>query len=287
MTTTTVMTRLNDLIAGHVLRRMILGIAAMCVAALAHADMEIITLRHRTAEQVMPVLKPLVEAGGALSGMNDQVVIRASRANILQLRKVIDSIDTVARRLMISVRQDAAGGVDERSLVAGAVAGGSTPTGERGVSARVVDSRAASENRLVQRIQAIEGAPALIQIGQSIPVTSRTTTQGPGGAVVSDSLVYRDATIGFDVVPRIVGDRAILEISPRRDTPGAGGAINVQRMASTASGRLGEWFELGGMTQDESRQAGAVGVAAGGVVAGTSGLRQDVRRVWVRIEEIK
>jgi hypothetical protein len=113
----------------------------------------------------------------------------------------------------------------------------------------------------------------------------RTLTQGPGGAmatVVTDSVAYRDVTTGFDVVPRVAGDRVMLDVSPRRDTYGAGsgGAINVQRMASTASGPLGEWFELGGMSQDESRQPG-------GPVAGTSALRQDVRRVWVKVEVVE
>ena len=37
----------------------------------------------------LPVLRPLVEPGGALSGMNDQLVIRASRANIAELRRVL------------------------------------------------------------------------------------------------------------------------------------------------------------------------------------------------------
>ena len=40
------------------------------------------------------------------------------------------------------------------------------------------------------------------------------------------------------------------------------------------------WFELGGASQDESRQAS-------GLLARTSALRQDVRRVWVKVEEIK
>jgi hypothetical protein len=87
-------------------------------------------------------------------------------------------------------------------------------------------------------------------------------------------------TVGFEVVPRVAGERVLLEISPRRDTPGAEGSIGIQRIASSASGRLGEWFELGAITQDESRQSSDR-------LAGTVALRQDNRRVWVKVEEIK
>ena len=235
----------------------------------AWADLEVISLRHRTVDQVLPVLQPLVESGGALSGTGNQLVIRASRANIADLRRVVNSIDTVPRSLMISVRQDVAGGSDER-----------------GGTARVLDSRSANQTRLIQSVQALEGAPALIQIGQAVPVSDRTVTQGPGGAIVTDSVVYREVTTGFEVVPRIVGDRVILGISPRRDDSGSGrgmgltGAVNVQRVASTASARLGEWFELAGASQDESRETL-------GMFAGTSALRQAVRRVWVKVEALE
>lgn len=258
----------------------------------AWADMEVIPLRHRTVDQVLPVLRPLVESGGALSGMNDQLVIRASRANIAELRQVLNAIDVAPRMLMISVRQDSGGGSGERGTeVRGTVGGGrvaiSSGAGkspERGVTARIHDSRSANETRMEQRIQVLEGTPALIQIGQSVPIPNRTVTQGPGGAIVTDSISYREVTAGFEVVPRVAGDRVFLDIRPRRDMygPGAGpgGVVNVQRIVSTASGRLGEWFELGAASQEESRQAS-------GLLAGTSVLRQDVRRVWARVEAVE
>ncbi len=239
------------------------GFLLLFAAVSARADVEVITLRHRTAYEVIPVLQPLLEKSGSISGTNDKLVIRASRANISELRKVVASIDVAPRRLVIRVRQDAGGGPEGRDS-----------------AARVYDSRSASEARVEQSIQALEGTAATIQIGLSVPVTTRTVTQGPGGAIVSDFVTYRDVTTGFDVLPRLAGDRVVLDISPRRDTPASGRAINVQHLASTTSGRLGEWFELGRSGPEEARQAD-------GVVAGTSALRQDVRRVWVKVEELK
>lgn len=256
--------------------RTLMAAAAFFCALPAGAEVEVVPLKHRTAEQVIPILRPLVEQGGVVTGMQNQLVIRAGRKNIAELRRVLDSIDVAQRRLMIYVRHDSAGGAQVRGADARVEIGS-----EARASARIIDSRSAAEERMVQQVQAMDGAPATIQIGQSVPVSSRTMARTAGGGVfVSDSVTYRDVTVGFEVVPRITGERVVLEISPRRDTPGPDGSVNIQRISSTASGRLGEWFELGGLAQDESRESS-------GLIAGTSSLRQDNRRVWVKVEEIR
>ena len=42
-------------------------------AVLAQGTLEVIPLRHRTVEQLLPVLRPLLEPGGALSGQSNQL----------------------------------------------------------------------------------------------------------------------------------------------------------------------------------------------------------------------
>ena len=256
---------------------------AMCAVGAARADVEVLTLKYRNAEQVLPILRPLLEPGGAVSGMQNQIVLRASRRNIDEIRRVLASIDSQPRRLMISVRQDTADNVQGR----GASVGGSISSrGGADIRARVFDNRNSSDESMSQRLQVLEGYPATINVGQSVPVTTRSTigsvTGANQGGLVSETTTYRDASTGFEVVPRLSGDLVQLEISPRRETlAGAGpGSINRQRITTTASGRLGEWFELGGVSQDESRQGA-------GILYGSSGERRDIRRVWVRVEEIK
>jgi len=265
------------------LLRHLLGLLLVAVAGLVHADVEVLTLKYRNAEQVLPILRPLVEPGGAVSGMNNQIILRASRGNIDELRRVLASIDTRPRRLMILVRQDTAENIQGSG---GGLSGSINSRGGGELGARVFDSRNASDERLIQRLQVLEGYPATINVGQSVPVPSRNVTGAVTGAnqgfLISETITYRDIGTGFEVVPRVSGDTVQLEISPRRETPGnAGpGSVNSQRITTTASGRLGEWFELGGASQQESRQSS-------GLLYGSSGERRDVRRVWVRVEEIK
>lgn len=283
--------------------------ALMCVAAIAlasgltagraRADVEIIQLRYRSVEQVLPILRPLVEPGGALTGMQDQLVVRASAANIADIRKVLASIDRMPRRLMISVRQ---GGDAVNSARGAAVSGtvgsasgsvviSNQPRGagdvganhERNVTARIIDSRSASNDGVLQTIQVLEGNPAVIHVGESLPVPNRVVTRTANGLVITDNVAYRDIGTGFEVIPRLSGDRVMLDIAPRRDSPVAGGApgsANIQRAATTLSARLGEWIELGAMNSNESN-------SAGGLLGSVTTQRSDNRRIQVKVEEIK
>jgi hypothetical protein len=109
----------------------------------------------------------------------------------------------------------------------------------------------------------------------------QTLMPSVNGPVVTGSFVYRDFATGFEVVPRVSGEQVLLDISPRRETPaGSLGGADVQRAVTTARGRLGEWFELGGSSRDEAR-------SDSGLLIGAAGMRKDKHRIWVKVEEIK
>jgi len=249
-------------------------------------EVEVIELRYRTADQIIPALRPLVEPGGALSGMQSTLVIRASRANIAQLRQVIATLDRMPRRLLISVRQDAAGSFESRDArVSGTVAGGDVRVGvneparrESGISISARDSQGARDDRMTSQVQALEGSPAYIAVGQSLPVQGTIVTQTPGGTVVRNTTTYQNVSSGFSVIPRLSGDRVFLDIAPQTASPARAGpgSANYQQIVTTASGRLGEWFPLGGIDQSTS-----------GVLSGASAARVGTSSVWVKVDEIQ
>lgn len=269
----------------------VLAVVLLCWTAPAIADeVEVIQLHYRTAEQMIPTLRPLVAPGGALTGMQSSLVIRSNRANIEELKRVIASLDRAPRRLLISVRQDAGGIASERAIAAGGtvsgdhgrVSVGPGAPATSGANVRITDSTRAGDERVAQQVQALEGSPAYISVGQSVPVPTRSVTRGPGGAIVSETVVYADSGSGFYVLPRLAGDRVTLEIDPQRETPGryGPGSVSSQRIATTASGRLGEWFELGGIQGSATRDER-------GVLSRGTASRQFASRVWVKVDEIK
>src|SRR5260370_14002793 len=88
--------------------RSALALAAACFASLSAAQyaLEIIPLKYRTVEQVLPTLRPLLEPGGTLTGQANQLMVRASPGNLADIRRALDAIDRPLRRLQISVRFD-------------------------------------------------------------------------------------------------------------------------------------------------------------------------------------
>ena len=72
----------------------------------AQEKIEVITLNYRSAEQILPLIQPMVGKDGAVTGLQNRLVIRASAQNLAQIKKVIATLDTQARNLMITVRQN-------------------------------------------------------------------------------------------------------------------------------------------------------------------------------------
>jgi len=236
-----------------------LGAAGAC----AQGSLEIIPLRHRTLEQVLPVLRPLLEPGGVLTGRSNQLIVRTSPQNLAQIRAALAAIDTPLRRLQISVRFDDASESHEREIAARGV----VRPGRSGGELRAFESGAAAGERVDQRLQVLEGGRAFIAVGQTRPL---------GGAAPA----VQDLATGFVVVPRLAGNRVNLDISPQRETPAATpGSVRTQRLATTVNARLGEWVELGGTSS-----AGAA--ATGGILASGARRSASSSRVWVKVEEV-
>lgn len=295
-----------------------IALAFLIAAASALADstvLEVVTLRNRTVEEVIPVLKPLLHKDGALSGMQGQLIVRTTPANLAEIRKALAAIDTPRRRLMITVRQDVDRATRDRLLEArGRIAVGDSVTIDTGrpragesrggvvefrdgrtvVRGRADSTQSVESDRNTQQLQVLEGAEAFIRTGQVVPVPDDAaiatpygvqTPRGPRSGVavqVVPGTAYQEVSTGFSVLPRLAGDRVILEISPRRERIGdrGPGSVDLQRAATTVSGRLGEWIDLGGANSEQSGERS-------GVLSRSVGTAQETRSILIRVEEIR
>ncbi|MDD4930069.1 MAG: hypothetical protein PHP85_12455 [Gallionella sp.] len=236
-------------------------------------DLEIIELRHRSAGELIPTIRPLLDRDEMVSGMNYQLILRASPRSIEQIRRLLDSIDTMPRRLKITVLQDVDSvTVSRLTEVSGSVGLGRNARltlpgtvrmvpGQDSLNARIESRQSFEDDKKTQQLQVLEGNRALVRTGQTVAVPERQVVQSAWGTQVIDSTAYRDVASGFYVLPRINGDRVVLEISAQNDAlppnqnpyPGGGyPAVRIQNTTSTVSGRLGEWIVLGGMGEQRS-----------------------------------
>jgi hypothetical protein len=251
---------------------------ATCVLpAFGQGSLEVIELRHRTAEQVLPELRPFVAPGAVLTGQRNQLIVRTSPENLAELRRVLEALDRPARRLVISVRFDDAA----TSATSAFEASGVLST--QGARARIQaqDARSGTVERVDQRVQVLEGGRAMIATGQSIPVRQSDILGTPGTPVQRQSTVIRETASGFEVVPRVAGSTVFLEIAPQREAPGPyPGSVQGLGAATTVSGRLGEWFEIAGISGDRA-------ASARGIAAGARERSEASRRIWVRVDEVR
>lgn len=252
-------------------------------------SLEIIDLRHRPAEEVLPLVRPFLAPGGTLTGQRGQLFIRTTPANLSEIKALLATLDRSPRQLQITVLQGEAADLadDESRLNAsiglsgrGRLAVGEG-TGSDTAELRVRRSRSRTRGDEIQRVRVLEGRAATIYLGQSIPVGSRSSTIIPGGVQNTDSIEYRQVERGFSVLPRISGERVMLEIGAQRDqlSRSGGGRIEVQGISTTVSGTLGEWIELGGVVNAGiQRQSG--------VIHRSTEHLEDKRRILVKVEQL-
>lgn len=281
----------------------LLGVVLAPPAAAQTTTVEVVPLKYRKSEQLIPVLQPLLGVNSSISGFQNQLVIRATPAELAQIKRVLADIDNAPKRLLITVRQDTdldrsrreAGlsgsiGSDNTRITipgSGSREGGNVVfrDGDDRLRGRVVDSQRSSSSSTQQSIQVLEGSSAFIRVGESRPVRSRQVVRTVVNGQIVDRVVegtdYRDASTGFSVVPRIQGNIVTLDIDPQREVfeEGRRGTVNVQRVVTTVSGRLGEWMDLGGVNESRSDNQSQL--------LGRSSISSSERRgVQVKVEEL-
>ena len=209
--------------------RTLLTALLLAASVSAIADTEVVNLSNRTSADLLPVAQNFIGKDGTVSAYGNQLIVKADPARIEGLRTLLSQLDTPAKRLLITV--DTNENNQQNS--------GDSQT-------RIISYGTASRDGGVQQIQASEGVPALIQVGQSVPLT---TTQQDSYGRLQNQTQYRNVTQGFYVTASVT---VHLAISTNRDrmSQERPDVVNVQSTDTTVSGRLGEWIPLAGINRE-------------------------------------
>lgn len=246
------------------------------------------------------MIQPLVAPGGTVTGMNDQLIVKTTPANLAEIKRILAAFDRTPKTLKITVRQDVTGssamqedavsGRLQHDKLSGRVPDPGTPAGasigyrdDNGntVRYRALNTRSSDDSHNTHFVTTLEGSPALIQTGQSLPYPYQSTRVDGYGVVVQEGIDYRNVSSGFYVTPRTHGDEVTLDIAPQleRADPAQRGAIDTRHTSTTVRGRLGEWISLGGVNESASGDSQAL-------LARTRSHGEESYNVWVRVEEI-
>ena len=254
------------------------------VAAVGAQSLEVIDLKHRRAEELIPVLQPLLEPGGALTGQDYKLFVRASATNVAQLRQALAQLDRQPRQLFVSVRRSTQQEIErEGASVAGTVRSGDAAVAvneprrsSSGVTVRATDDSTNDRSVGVASVQVLEGNAAFISSGTSVPIV--TAVAGGGGrrpwAAAASS--YRNVGSGFLVTPRVANTEVVLEIE-QQDEQLRNGNIRTQSLSTQVRGPIGAWLALGDISES-SRSTRS------GTLSREYATRADQRSIWVKVE---
>ncbi len=247
--------------------RLLLLALALALPVAAQDTAEVIPLRHRPAAELAPVLQSMIGSDGVVASLDTRLVVRATPEAMARVKALVRELDLPLRSLWITVRQ--AGQRRESSVDGGVtVQDGSgtrvttdghttTTTTRRTVVTGALSAGSASgSDETLQRLQALEGQPAFIGIGQAQAVPRAVLT--PGGVVTGAA--YVEATTGFWVLPRLSGDLVSLELATAQDAFTRAG-LERRGVETSVSGRLGEWLQVGSHALQSRGQLAAILVA--------------------------
>jgi type II secretory pathway component GspD/PulD (secretin) len=283
------------------LRLSVLLAGAWLTGAALADEIRVIQLQSRSAAEIIPLVQPLLGPEDAISGLDYRLIVRTSDARLREVERVIAQLDGAQRQLRLTVKhvlaRDAARtlaelsgsvGVGEHARVS---VPGSARRDDTGASveardgddvlrARAKQESASASNVRTETLRVTEGQAAFIRTGQSVPYSTRTVRRHNGRTVVQETPAY-DATSGFQVRPRVSGQRVSLEIAPRQASlsDARSGVTNIRELATTVQVPLGAWTDLGSVLGESN-------AANRAILQGSSSDGAESWTILVRVEDV-
>ena len=262
-------------------------------------ETQVLQLRHRDADEVMPILAPLLQGEGRITGRQYQLFVRTSEKNVAEIQRVLKEIDTPLRTMRISVRhtgnqnttvrqREVSGeqrvGENTRIIVTPTAGNGGmvvTRAGKNGV-VRYRTEQSTNERRQdgAQFVSVLEGKRAYIAVGVSVPQVQTFVVLVGDRLAMTNGVTYRDVSTGFEVLPRMRGDHSVdLEITPRVAFLGDRGnqTITFQELSTHVSVKMGEWIDLGSTLSNSSQVSRTI-------LGASSDSSEEQQRFQVRVE---
>jgi type II secretory pathway component GspD/PulD (secretin) len=222
----------------------------------AETEFQIITLQHRFAADLLPIISPMVGEDGTATGINNQLILRASPSRMREIEQTIAELDIIRVNRRISIRSN---NNSQRQLNR-TEASGNVKIGKTTISNRrntlpnsgniniERNSSRISQNS-TQFVNVIDGERAFIRVGQIVPFTHEWISITRRYIQIERYTDWHEISTGFAVRPRSIGNQIELEITPRIAKANSHGFIDFEELSTTIRVSLGEWVDIGGTMQ--------------------------------------
>jgi len=256
---------------------------------------ETIQLLHRSSEEVIPIVRPMLDPDGSLTGTGYKLIIKSTPNNISQIQAMLEEIDVNPHQLKVSVSyRDQSKSNDRGGSVSVKAKGdiGSVEIGDPNnrqdgdltvtnssdkvkFDARIYESKSKNNKNDVQTMSVTEGYWGTISMGQAIPYARRY--RNPDGTV-TESVQYKKVMTGFRVKPQTNGDNVTITIQQQNQSRANNGiAIDSNQIETVVTGKLGQWLFIGGTDHKKN-------LSESGINYSTRIRSTDVNQVWIKVE---
>ena len=243
-----------------------LALFGLSLAVNAAPQLTIVDLHHRPADQLIPILSPLMEAGDYLTGQNSKLLIRTDPATLSTITKIVAELDQPLTNLRISVifgdhTSTATSALDadiifNQSHIEPAKLSADAQSGDNlraKISSRTFDT--ADRDHHQQTLQVLEGHEAIFNSQQQKPLVA---IHYPLGHQPVPSVQHQTASSGFSVIARLQNNSVSLRIQPQKERFSNDGRLQSQRISTNLTVPLGQWVEIGSnlFTATDNSQSG-------------------------------
>jgi len=216
---------------------------------------ETIELQHRLATEVLPDIQAFLPQDSTARAFQNLIIIKAEPATITQIKELIQQLDLPLQRIKITVIRTDQNLGDRQATQTSAEVDISDGDIDAAVGIRHWSTKENRDRDRQYRAQGIAGNPISISMGEDIPQHEQLIFVGNNGDMaVETTTSYISLDNGFQAIARLLNDQQVhVDIHPffsnlsRRN-----GIIEQSQVITTVVGPIGQWLELGHISDEEN-----------------------------------
>lgn len=220
------------------------------LSAFSQTELRVFTLQHHFAKDLYSVISPLVGQDGTVTGMNNQLIVRATPAQLAEIEAVIAAMDVprANRKITVASNRNQQSTYNNTELSGNVNIGNFTignRQGEQGARVDVTRQQNQSTQTSQQFIQVVDGQRAFIQVGTLVPFTQDWLLITKRYTQITRTTDWVEVSTGFAVSPRTIGNQVEIEVTPRITNLNSRQSIDFETLTTVVRVNLGEWVNIG------------------------------------------
>lgn len=247
------------------------------------AEIKVLTLRHVSAEKILPMLRELLDGRGKVCQWENRLIVNAGPDEIATVEEVLRQIDKAPSMVRVTVRTENRHAQAGNRIGVAVMQSTDSSSTSTGFSTGSRMGNAVENEEYFLRVR--DGGQGFILMGKEVPFVREMLVLAKRYAGYGQTIDFQEVNTGFWVRPVLEGDYASLDIRPHLEgykKNGAGMAglpatIELQSLVTTVRVPLGKWVDLGGFLRDGDEISRSI-------VAWRAGNSREEKTIWLKVD---